>query len=92
MSERDVPAFYPKFNEAETWIGWDGSSEAEAWARLQERREEVIVDFAVEFAKAGGPDTDIARLVSNLWGSFGHDEIVEILEARWGEVRSRAQF
>ena len=92
--ERTVPAFYPDFKSAETWKRWDGSREAEAWAALLQRRDEVLVDTAVELAKVGGPDTDIARLTSNLWAvsAADHDEIVELLESRWGEIRRRAEF
>ncbi len=90
------PSFYPDFTDADTWKSWDGSPQAEAWASLLERRDEVLLDFAVEIAREHGPEADLAKLLAALWniGYYyaAYEEVVELLEKRWDELRRRAGF
>ena len=91
-----MPAFYPDFTDPDTFRAWDGSPQAEAWASLLDRRDEFLLDVAVEIAREHGPEADLAKLLDTLWNIGLHDDrydgIADLLERRWDELRRRANF
>jgi hypothetical protein len=80
---RTVPAFYPDFTNADHWTRWDGSEQAEAWARLMESREAAILASVGELAGAGVVGTDYAGVIAALW-SLDEDEAAEFVRRQHG--------
>jgi hypothetical protein len=81
--ERTVPAFYPDFTDADQWRRWDGSEQAEAWARLMESREAAILASVEDLAGVGIEGTDYARVIAALW-NLDEDEAAEFVRRqRW---------
>jgi len=76
--ERTVPAFYPEFTKANRLWCWDGSEQAEAWARLMEVREAAILASVGDLARAGVEGTDYAGLIALLW-NLDEDEAAEFV-------------
>lgn len=81
--ERVSPAFYPDFTEADKLRRWDGSEQAEAWARLMTFRDECIETTVEMLAGMGIEDIDYAGVLGLLWG-IGADEAAEIVRRRQG--------
>jgi hypothetical protein len=81
--ERTVPAFYPDFADADTWRPWDGSEQAEAWAKLRDFRDGCIAASIGEFASMDFRPIDYAGLISALWG-IDEDEAKQIILERQG--------
>ena len=79
--ERPVPAFYPEFTDADQFRRWDGSDQAEAWARLMEAREAAILASIGELAGAGVEGTDYTGLIALLW-NLDEDEAAEFVRQR----------
>ena len=90
--ERDVPPFYPDFTDADKYKRWDGSREAELWARLLEWRDNQFVEAAAAFLVVGTEDRppDVGGLVAALMRADS-EEIVRVLDTRWGEIERRAE-
>ncbi len=92
IEDRRVPAFYPDLSDADTFIRWDGSAEAEAWARLQETctatLSHAIVSAAVKLGRVGkeiGKPVDFKGLSAVLWGT-SPDEVAAIIDAHREEI------
>ena len=79
--ERTVPAFYPDFTNADQFRRWDGSEQAEAWARLMEVRDAAILASMGDFADVGIEGTDYAGLIALLW-NLDEDEAAEFVRQR----------
>src|ERR687898_1766064 len=80
--ERTVPAFYPDFTNADQFRRWDGSEQAEAWARLlMEVRDAAILASIEDLADVGIEGTDYAGLVALLW-NLDEDEAAEFVRQR----------
>jgi hypothetical protein len=90
--ERELPAFYPDFTDADKYKSWDGSREAELWARLLEWRDNLFLEAAAAFLTAGNEDRppDVGGLVLALMRADS-EEIVRVLDTRWGEIERRAE-
>jgi hypothetical protein len=80
-TERAVPAFYPDFTNPDQWRRWDGSEQAEAWARLMESREAAILASVGDLAGADIEGIDYAGLIAFLW-NLDEDEAVEFVQRR----------
>ena len=80
--ERTVPAFYPDFTNADQFRRWDGSEQAEAWARLlMEVRDAAILASIGDLADVGIEGTDYAGLIALLW-NLDEDEAAEFVRQR----------
>jgi hypothetical protein len=90
--EREVPAFYPDFTDADNYKSWDGSSEAQLWARLLQWRDNQFIEAAAAFLAAGNEDRppDVGGLVTALMRTDS-EEIVRVLDRRWDEIERRAE-
>jgi len=64
--------------------------EAETWTHALSVRDQVIVDTAALFRKAGGPGTDIGGLTAELWRMIGEEEIIRVLRDRQEEIERKA--
>jgi hypothetical protein len=82
-SGRTVPAFYPGFTDAERFRRWDGSEQAEAWARLTEARDAAILTSVGALVGTGIEGTDYARVIALLWNLDG-DEAAEFVRRHRG--------
>ncbi|CAN5756067.1 hypothetical protein BH24ACT18_BH24ACT18_04130 [soil metagenome] len=89
---REIPTFYPDFSDSDTFIRWDGSAEAEAWADLLEMRAatlaHAVVSAAVAFSAVGedtGKRVDLEGLSTLLWSTTS-DEIAQIVNANREEI------
>jgi hypothetical protein len=82
-SGRTVPAFYPEFTDAERFRRWDGSEQAEAWARLTEARDAAILTSVGALVGTGIEGTDYARVIALLWNLDG-DEAAEFVRRHRG--------
>lgn len=80
---RTVPAFYPEFADAEQFRRWDGSEQAEAWARLMEARDAAILASVGALVGAGVEGTDHAGVIALLWNLEG-DEAAEFVRRHRG--------
>ena len=80
---RTVPAFYPEFADAEQFRRWDGSEQAEAWARLMDARDAAILASVGALACAGVKGTDHAGVIALLWNLDG-DEAAEFVRRHRG--------
>ncbi len=78
---RTVPAFYPDFANPNTLKRWDGSAQAEAWARLMESREGAILASVGDIAGVGVEGTDYAGVIAFLW-NLDEDEAAEFVRRR----------
>ncbi len=90
MEERTVPAYVPRWTDANMMEPYDGSRRAQVWAALLDYREEAIAESAAHVL-AAGPDrqTDLTGVVSMLWG-LDDEEAAEILGRRSAEIAGRA--
>lgn len=79
--ERTVPALYPDFTDADKWRRWDGSEQAEVWARLMESREAAILASVGDLAGADVADIDYAGVIAALW-NLDEDEAAEFVRRR----------
>ena len=77
--ERRVPGFYPDFTNANEWRRWDGSEEAEMWARLMKIRERQILETMATIRGFAGPGADVEGLVRVLW-NMSDEEAEELAE------------
>jgi hypothetical protein len=82
-TRRDVPAFYPDFADADTWRRWDGSEQAEAWAKLRDIRDKCIDASVGEVAGMDFRPIDYAGVIAALWG-IEKDEAAELVRRRQG--------
>ena len=80
---RTVPAFYPEFADAEQFRRWDGSEQAEAWARLIDARDAAILASVGALVGAGVEGTDHAGVIALLWNLDG-DEAAEFVRRHRG--------
>jgi hypothetical protein len=80
---RTVPAFYPDFANADTWRRWDGSEQAETWAKLRDFRDKCIAASVGELAGLDLRPIDYAGLIAALWG-IDKEEASEIVRRRQG--------
>ena len=78
---RTVPAWYPDFTNADQWTRWDGSEQAEAWARLVESREAAILASVGDLAGADVKSVDYVGLIAALW-NLDEDEAAEFVQRR----------
>ncbi len=78
---RMVPTFYPDFTDADKFRRWDGSEQAEAWARLMDYRDKCIAASVGELAGTGIENIDYAGVIALLW-AIGEDEAEEIVRRR----------
>jgi hypothetical protein len=81
---RTVPAFYPEFADAEQFRRWDGSEQAEAWARLIDARDAAILTSVGALVGAGVEGTDYAGVIALLWNLDG-DDAAEFVRRYRGE-------
>ncbi len=81
--ERTVPAFYPDFADAENLSAWDGSEQAEAWARMTHFRDECISASVGHLAGMDFEDMDYRGLIAFLW-NIDEEEAAEIVRRRQG--------
>lgn len=88
MSERDVPAFYPDFQNADNFKAWDGSPQAEAWRIAQEERDRAVLTAAGYLRRAGGDD--IGGLMATLY-SMNDDEIMDVVHEGQEQVEAFSQ-
>jgi hypothetical protein len=79
--ERTVLAWYPDFTNADQWRRWDGSEQAEAWARLVDSREAAILASVGDLAGADVEGIDYAGLIAALW-NLDEDEAAEFVQRR----------
>jgi hypothetical protein len=70
-----LPAFYPEFADAEQFRRWDGSEQAEAWARLMEARDAAILASVGALDGASVEGTDYAGVIALLWNLDGDDKL-----------------
>jgi hypothetical protein len=80
---RTVPAFYPEFADAKQFRRWDGSDQAEAWARLMDARDAAILASVGALVGAGVEGTDHAGVIALLWNLDG-DEAAEFVRRHSG--------
>lgn len=80
---RMVPTFYPDFTDADKFRRWDGSEQAEAWARLMDYRDECIAASVGELAGTGIENIDYVGMIALLW-DIGEDEAEEIVRRQQG--------
>jgi hypothetical protein len=78
-----VPAFYPDFGNPENWRRWDGSEQAQAWAKLQGFRDGCIAASVGQLAGLDFSPIDYVGLVALLWG-IDEDEAAAIVSRRPG--------
>jgi len=78
---RMVPTSYPDFTDADKFRRWDGSEQAESWARLIDYRDECIAASVGELAGTGIENIDYAGMIALLW-AIGEDEAEEIVRRR----------
>jgi hypothetical protein len=81
---RTVPAFYPEFADAEQFRRWDGSEQAEAWARLMDARDAAILASVGALVGAGVEGTDYAGVIALLWNLEGDEAAEFVLRHRGG--------
>lgn len=81
--ERTVPAYYPDFTDANMVRKWDGSEQAEAWAKLVNFRDECISASVGHLAGTDFENIDYAGLVAFLW-NMDEEEAAEVVRRRQG--------
>jgi hypothetical protein len=81
--ERTVPAFYPNFADADKVRSWDGSEQAEAWAKMMSFRDECIAASVGDLAGMDFEDMDYPGLIAFLW-NLDEEEAAEIVRRRQG--------
>jgi hypothetical protein len=79
--ERIVPTFYPDFGNPDRWSRWDGSEQAEAWAKLMYFRDRCIADSVSKLVGMDFHPIDYTRLITFLW-TIGEDEADELVRLR----------
>jgi hypothetical protein len=84
--ERAVPAFYPEFTNVGQFRRWDGSEQAEAWARLMESRETAILASVGDLVGMGIEGADYTGVIALLW-NLDEDEAAEFVRQRQGGSR-----
>lgn len=78
---RIVPSYYPDFADAEKVRVWDGSEQAEAWAKLMDFRDECISASVGHLAGMGLENIDYAGLVASLW-AIDEEEAADYIRKR----------
>ena len=81
--ERTVPAFYPNFADADKVRSWDGSEQAEAWAKMMSFRDECIAASVGDLAGMDFEDMDYRGLIALLW-NIDEEDAAEIVRRRQG--------
>jgi hypothetical protein len=96
-ASRRVPEFYPDFTDSDTWIRWDGSMEAKAWAGLLETRNttfaRAIVSSAIALSAVGqvtGKPVDLEGLSAALW-NISDEEVTDIIAAHRKKIAREAE-